>query len=69
MSSPVAAVAKRLLPDARAHGPAPRDRRWPDWQVVLGVETHAQIRARRKLFSRASLPHSIRRPDATRRSS
>ncbi|KAF9006723.1 GatB/GatE catalytic domain-containing protein [Cyathus striatus] len=27
------------------------DRRWPGWQVVIGIETHAQIKSRHKLFS------------------
>ncbi|KAF5388005.1 hypothetical protein D9615_000728 [Tricholomella constricta] len=27
------------------------DKRWPGWQVVVGIETHAQIKSRRKLFS------------------
>jgi hypothetical protein len=31
------------------------DKRWPDWQVVIGIEVHAQIKSRRKLFSGASL--------------
>ncbi|KAG1735395.1 hypothetical protein EDB19DRAFT_1724224 [Suillus lakei] len=32
------------------------DKRWPGWQVVVGIEVHAQIKSRRKLFSGASLP-------------
>ncbi|KAJ7696001.1 Glutamyl-tRNA amidotransferase B subunit [Mycena rosella] len=27
------------------------DQRWPGWQVVIGIETHAQIHSRQKLFS------------------
>lgn len=27
------------------------DPRWPGWQVVIGIETHAQIKSRQKLFS------------------
>lgn len=27
------------------------DVRWPGWQVIIGIETHAQIKSRRKLFS------------------
>ncbi|KAJ7505476.1 Glutamyl-tRNA amidotransferase subunit B, mitochondrial [Mycena galericulata] len=27
------------------------DQRWPGWQVIIGIETHAQIRSREKLFS------------------
>lgn len=30
------------------------DKRWPDWEVVIGIEVHAQIKSRRKLFSGAS---------------
>jgi hypothetical protein len=29
------------------------DPRWPGWQVIVGIETHAQIKSRRKLFSGA----------------
>ncbi|KAF8505869.1 GatB/GatE catalytic domain-containing protein [Russula emetica] len=29
-----------------------QDNRWPGWQVVIGIETHAQIKSREKLFSR-----------------
>ncbi|KAJ7644265.1 Glutamyl-tRNA amidotransferase subunit B, mitochondrial [Roridomyces roridus] len=25
--------------------------RWPGWQVIIGIETHAQLKARQKLFS------------------
>ncbi|CAK5269813.1 unnamed protein product [Mycena citricolor] len=32
------------------HG-AVNDRRWPGWEVVVGIETHAQIASRHKLFS------------------
>ena len=31
--------------------PYNEDPRWPGWQVVVGIETHAQIKSRRKLFS------------------
>ncbi|KAF8208754.1 Glutamyl-tRNA amidotransferase B subunit [Mycena galopus ATCC 62051] len=27
------------------------DQRWPGWQVIIGIETHAQIKSRQKLFS------------------
>ena len=27
------------------------DTRWPGWEVVVGIEVHAQIKSRRKLFS------------------
>ena len=37
--------------------PYNEDLRWPDWQVIIGIETHAQIRSRRKLFS-GTLAHS-----------
>ncbi|KAF8138915.1 Glutamyl-tRNA-Gln amidotransferase B subunit [Boletus edulis] len=29
------------------------DKRWPGWEVVVGIEVHAQIKSRRKLFSDA----------------
>jgi hypothetical protein len=29
------------------------DQRWPGWEVVVGIEVHAQIKSRRKLFSGA----------------
>lgn len=28
-----------------------QDTRWPGWEVVVGIEVHAQIKSRRKLFS------------------
>jgi len=34
--------------------PYKEDSRWPGWQVVVGIETHAQIKSRRKLFSGVS---------------
>jgi aspartyl-tRNA(Asn)/glutamyl-tRNA(Gln) amidotransferase subunit B len=37
-----------LFHDDRAYK---EDRRWPGWQVIVGIETHAQIKSRRKLFS------------------
>lgn len=37
--------------------PYNEDSRWPGWQVVIGIETHAQIRSRRKLFSGTLLAH------------
>ncbi|KAF9057833.1 Glutamyl-tRNA amidotransferase subunit B, mitochondrial [Panaeolus papilionaceus] len=30
------------------------DQRWPGWQVIVGIETHAQIKSRQKLFSESS---------------
>ncbi|KAH7919539.1 Glutamyl-tRNA amidotransferase B subunit [Leucogyrophana mollusca] len=30
---------------------AKQDKRWPGWEVVVGIEVHAQIKSRRKLFS------------------
>lgn len=27
------------------------DQRWPGWEVVIGIEVHAQIKSRAKLFS------------------
>ncbi|KAJ7758564.1 Glutamyl-tRNA amidotransferase subunit B, mitochondrial [Mycena maculata] len=34
------------------------DKRWPGWQVIIGIETHAQIRSPEKLFS-SSLTSSL----------
>ena len=39
--------------------PYNEDSRWPGWQVVIGIETHAQIRSRRKLFSGTPLARFI----------
>lgn len=37
------------------------DSRWPGWQIVIGIEVHAQIKSRLKLFSGLScLQHSCR---------
>ncbi|KAI9063334.1 Glutamyl-tRNA amidotransferase B subunit [Trametes sanguinea] len=38
-----------------AHTTRPRveDSRWPGWELVVGIEVHAQIKSRRKLFSEA----------------
>ena len=44
----VRTVNSRLFHDFR---PYQEDPRWPGWQVVIGIETHAQIKSRRKLFS------------------
>ncbi|KAH9045301.1 glutamyl-tRNA amidotransferase [Lactarius pseudohatsudake] len=30
--------------------------RWPGWEVVIGIEVHAQIKSRKKLFSHAWTP-------------
>ncbi|KAF9559669.1 glutamyl-tRNA amidotransferase, partial [Agrocybe pediades] len=38
----------RLFHDLRTYKEDPR---WPGWQVIIGIETHAQIKSRRKLFS------------------
>ncbi|KAH7916227.1 GatB/GatE catalytic domain-containing protein [Hygrophoropsis aurantiaca] len=32
---------------------ATQDKRWPGWEVVVGIEVHAQIKSRKKLFSDA----------------
>jgi hypothetical protein len=32
-----------------------KDNRWPGWEVVIGIEVHAQIKSREKLFSRKLL--------------
>ncbi|KAI0254809.1 Glutamyl-tRNA amidotransferase B subunit [Lactifluus subvellereus] len=33
-----------------------QDSRWPGWQVIIGIEVHAQIKSREKLFSHAWTP-------------
>ena len=38
----------RLLHAQRVYKEDPR---WPGWEVVIGIEVHAQIKSRRKLFS------------------
>ncbi|KAF5363870.1 hypothetical protein D9756_000292 [Leucocoprinus leucothites] len=43
----------RLFHDSRSHEPVKVDSRWPEWQVIIGIETHAQIKSRHKLFSRS----------------
>ncbi|KAF8318159.1 glutamyl-tRNA amidotransferase [Clavulina sp. PMI_390] len=40
------------------------DVRWPGWQAVIGIETHAQIKSRKKLFSRTQ--NSYDEPPNTR---
>ena len=44
----VCTVNSRRFHDFRPYN---EDSRWPGWQVVIGIETHAQIKSRRKLFS------------------
>lgn len=39
---------KRQAHAVRAHK---EDARWPGWELVIGIEVHAQIKSRRKLFS------------------
>ena len=39
---------RRLFHDIRGYQEDPR---WPGWQVIVGIETHAQIKSRQKLFS------------------
>ena len=41
-------IALRRFHDVRTYK---EDKRWLGWQVVVGIETHAQIKSRRKLFS------------------
>ena len=48
-------ATRRVFHDARSHEHTKVDQRWPEWQVVIGVETHAQIKSRRKLFSSRSI--------------
>ncbi|KAF8343733.1 Glutamyl-tRNA amidotransferase subunit B, mitochondrial [Amanita rubescens] len=40
---------RRCFHSVREHKEDPR---WLGWQVIIGIETHAQIKARQKLFSR-----------------
>lgn len=35
------------------------DKRWPGWAVVVGIEVHAQIKSREKLFSSELLQHAL----------
>ncbi|TFK55405.1 Glutamyl-tRNA amidotransferase B subunit [Heliocybe sulcata] len=45
---------RRVLPRTRLFstiGEGGTDRRWPGWEVVVGLEVHAQIKSRSKLFS------------------
>jgi hypothetical protein len=49
----VGLVGARLLHVERVYVP---DSRWPDWQVIIGIELHAQLKSRRKLFSSEYLP-------------
>ncbi|KAK7048216.1 Glutamyl-tRNA amidotransferase subunit B, mitochondrial [Favolaschia claudopus] len=46
---------------ARQFRRAFHDKRWPGWQVIIGIETHAQIKSRQKLFSE-SLTSSLGEP-------
>jgi len=41
------------------------DPRWPEWQVVVGIEVHAQIKSRRKLFSGTRILQLARTTDVT----
>ncbi|KAI0353128.1 Glutamyl-tRNA-Gln amidotransferase B subunit [Trametes cingulata] len=45
-----ALVRARNAHTARTHKD---DSRWPGWELVVGIEVHAQIKSRRKLFSEA----------------
>ncbi|KAF8437251.1 Glutamyl-tRNA amidotransferase B subunit [Boletus edulis BED1] len=54
-------MAKLVSDDLRLIVESPRkieravreDKRWPGWEVVVGIEVHAQVKSRRKLFSDA----------------
>lgn len=46
---------RRLFHDVRTYK---EDIRWQGWQVVIGIETHAQIKSRQKLFSGKPLGQS-----------
>ncbi|KAI6152376.1 GatB/GatE catalytic domain-containing protein [Pisolithus tinctorius] len=39
------------------------DRRWPGWEVVVGIEVHAQIKSQKKLFSEARIAHTNEAPN------
>ncbi|EKM59499.1 uncharacterized protein PHACADRAFT_114333 [Phanerochaete carnosa HHB-10118-sp] len=57
------------LRQARAvhqHRPLVEDSRWPSWGVVIGIEVHAQIKSRQKLFSSQfmSYSNSVHLPNA-----
>ncbi|KAG2141552.1 GatB/GatE catalytic domain-containing protein [Suillus cothurnatus] len=41
------------------------DKRWPGWQVVIGIEVHAQIKSRRKLFSESFTSRPGETPNTT----
>ncbi|KAF8622176.1 hypothetical protein AX15_007289 [Amanita polypyramis BW_CC] len=43
-------VPRRCFHDVREYR---EDARWAGWQVIIGIETHAQIKSRQKLFSNA----------------
>jgi len=47
---------RRLYSTSQAQSikPFKEDSRWPGWQVIIGIEVHAQIKSRKKLFSRQS---------------
>lgn len=49
------------------HRPLIEDSRWPGWGVVVGIEVHAQVKSRQKLFSSQSMPHSRVAAAETRR--
>jgi len=41
-----------------------KDGRWPGWQVVIGIEAHAQIKSRQKLFSQTWVPDPESTPNS-----
>lgn len=41
------------------------DKRWPGWDVVVGIEVHAQIKSRTKLFSNARTSHPNDAPNSS----
>ncbi|KAG6330919.1 hypothetical protein ID866_8169 [Astraeus odoratus] len=41
------------------------DKRWPGWEVVIGIEVHAQIKSRKKLFSDARTSHPSEVPNSS----
>ncbi|KIM58768.1 hypothetical protein SCLCIDRAFT_127489 [Scleroderma citrinum Foug A] len=41
------------------------DKRWPGWDIVVGIEAHAQIKSRKKLFSDAWTSHTNEIPNSS----
>lgn len=56
-------LGRRLLHSIRTYK---EDKRWPGWEVIVGIEVHAQIKSRRKLFSGYTRPLPLTNPSLTR---